>query len=203
MKRIIIIEDHPIVVFNLKQGLHGKDDVQIIETYNSGKSLLSSDLLKEVDLALLDINLPDMNGFEICSFLKSNHPHIKIIGISSFEDYEHISLLLKNGADGYIVKGAKNSEMLEAINIVINGGRYLCDIAKQALNSVNGINDKTVRLTRREQKIIDLASINPDLEFISTEIGEDIENTSKLLTLLNEKINFYNIKVNLITPKVY
>lgn len=103
------------MVFNLKLGLHGYDSVEVVQTYSSGKSLMNSTILEEIDVALLDINLPDLNGFEISKYLKSNFPSIKIIGISSFEDYEHISLLLENGADGYIVKGAKNSQMLDVI----------------------------------------------------------------------------------------
>ncbi|MCA5004948.1 response regulator [Sphingobacterium bovistauri] len=197
MKRIILIEDHPIVVFNLKLGLHGQEEVEIVETYNSGKLLLSSQILQDINLALLDINLPDINGFDICRFLKTNHPHIKIIGISSFEDYEHISLLLENGADGYIVKGAKNSEMLEAIDSVLNGNQYFCQIAKQAIKDAHNENEKFVQLTKREQKIIDLFKTNSDLTFLSEEIGEDAQTTSIFLKLLKEKIEFYNLEITL------
>ena len=201
MKRIIIIEDHPIVVFYLKLGLHGQDGIDVLETYNSGKSLLSSTILDKVDIALLDINLPDLNGFEICKHLKKNHPHIKIIGISSFEDYEHISQLLDNGANGYIVKGAKNSEMIEAINSVLQGNQYLCNIAKSALENSSILNHKSFKLTKKEQQIIELSNIKPCIEFISDGMGEDLESTSIYFKMLQEKINFYNIKVNLAIPE--
>lgn len=200
MKRIIIIEDHPIVVFNLKLGLHGQDDIEVVETYSSGKSLLDSTILSEVDLALLDINLPDLNGFEICKYLKKTHPHIKIIGISSFEDYEHITQLLDNGANGYIVKGAKNSEMIEAINSVLNGNQYLCHTAKTELENTYKLPHKSIKLTKRERQIIELANIKPCIEFISDGMDENIESTKFFFKLLKEKIEFYNINVNLPIP---
>jgi len=203
MKRIIIIEDHPIVVFNLKLGLHGQDGINVVETYNSGKSLLSSSILNEIDVALLDINLPDLNGFEICKFLKENHPHIKIIGISSFEDYEHISQLLEKGADGYIVKGAKNSELIEAINSVLNGTDYLCHIAKAALANKSNLRTKVVKLTKREQQIIELANIKPCIEFISDGLDEDVDSIRIYFKLLKEKISFYHLQVNLVNHEEY
>lgn len=201
MKRIIIIEDHPIVVFNLKLGLHGQDGINVVETYNSGKTLLSSSILNEIDVALLDINLPDLNGFEICKYLKENHPHIKIIGISSFEDYEHISQLLVKGANGYIVKGAKNSELIEAINSVLKGTDYLCHIAKAALANKSNLHTKVVKLTKREQQIIELANIKPCIEFISDGLGEDVDSMRIYFKLLKKKISFYNLQVNLAIPE--
>lgn len=200
MKKIIIIEDHPIVVFNLKLGLHGQDDIEVVETYNSGKSLLDSTILNEVDLALLDINLPDLNGFEICKYLKKTKPHIKIIGISSFEDYEHIMQLLDNGANGYIVKGAKNSEMIEAINNVLSGNQYLCNTAKTELENIYKLSHKSIKLTKRERQLIELANIKPCIEFISDGMNENIESTKIFFKLLKEKIEFYNINVNLPIP---
>ncbi|MGN0002255.1 MAG: response regulator transcription factor [Sphingobacterium composti] len=202
MKRVIIIEDHPIVVFNLKLGLQGQDGIDVVETYNSGSSLLSSKILDEVDIALLDINLPDLNGFEICKYLKANHSNIKIIGISSFEDYDHIAQLLKYGANGYIVKGAKNSEMIEAIKDVLQGKQYLCKIAKSAMDNSNNPINKPIRLTKKEQQIVELANIKPCIEFISDGMGEKKEFMSIYLKLLQEKIEFYNININLPNVKI-
>lgn len=200
MKKVIIIEDHPIVVFNLKLGLHGYDGVVVVETYSSGKSLLNSTILEEIDVALLDINLPDLNGFEISKYLKSNFPSIKIIGISSFEDYEHISLLLENGADGYIVKGAKNSEMLDAIAKVIQGEQYFCNTTQHALDMKAVMGNKVPQLTKREKQLIELANSRPSLEFISQQLGEDLDSTAAFYRLLVEKIDFYNMDVDITVP---
>lgn len=201
MKKVIIIEDHPIVVFNLKLGLHGYEGVEVVETHGSGKSVLASTVLDNIDVALLDINLPDMNGFEICKYLKTNYPSIKIIGISSFEDYEHISLMLENGADGYIVKGAKNSEMLESISLVLQGEQYFCSIAQHALNMKALVGNKEIRLTNREKRLIELTNTKTYLDFISNQLGEDRESTSVYLQLLREKINFYNMDIQFPMPK--
>ncbi len=200
MKKVIIIEDHPIVVFNLKLGLHGFDGVEVVETYSSGKSLMNSTILSDIDVALLDINLPDLNGFEISKYLKTNYPSIKIIGISSFEDYEHISLLLENGGDGYIVKGAKNSEMLEAITKVMQGEQYFCNTAQHTLNMKAIMGNKTPQLTKHEIQLIELANTHPSLEFISQQLGENLDSTAAYYRLLVEKINFYNMDVNISVP---
>lgn len=188
------------MVFNLKLGLHGYDGVEVVQTYSSGKSLMNSTILEEIDVALLDINLPDLNGFEISKYLKSNFPSIKIIGISSFEDYEHISLLLENGADGYIVKGAKNSEMLDAIAKVMQGEHYFCNTAQHALDMKAVMGNKVPQLTKREKQHIELANSHPSLEFISQQLGEDLDSTAAFYRLLVEKIDFYNMDVDITVP---
>ena len=201
MKRIIIIEDHPVVVFNLKIGLNGVDGIEVMETFNSGRAVKNSSALEHIDVALLDINLPDINGFELCQYIHQKYPNIKIIGISSFEDYEHISKFIELGAHGYIVKGAKNSVMVEAINAVLEGKSFYCEIAQQAMNSVQTNISRQIILTKRERKLIELAESKLTIEKISENIEEDLETTKMIFKMLLEKLEFYKIEISFDIPQ--
>lgn len=196
MRKVIIIEDHPIVVFNLKIGLQQYDDIHIVDNFSTGKSLLEFTGLKDIDVALLDINLPDTSGFEICPYLKKVNPHIKIIGYSSFEDYEYINRFMKAGADGYIVKGAKIPTIYEAITKVMNGEFFFCEISSEKLENIHKDNSiPTVKLTKRETQLIELLKANNSLDQISKAIGEDLKTTILIIDMLKEKINFYQLPV--------
>ncbi|UIR57059.1 response regulator transcription factor [Sphingobacterium sp. SRCM116780] len=193
MTRIIIIEDHSIVLFNLKIVLESIPDFEVVDTFSSGKKLFESTGLEKVDVALLDINLPDTDGFFICDYFKNNFPHLKIIGISSFENGEFVSRFLKMGAHGYVVKGTYNKDLVQAIHEVLKGNTFLCKVAQTALNNLHTNNQSQIQLTKREKYILELSSTLDSIKEVAAAIDENEENTRLYLELLEDKINFYRL----------
>src|SRR5690606_40334832 len=98
---VCIVDDHPVVVEGLKSVIGKLDGLQISGVaYNAVDAV---NLLKTVytDVLLLDINLPDISGIELCKKIRKEFPDIKILGISTFSERSYITRMIDNGAQGY------------------------------------------------------------------------------------------------------
>src|SRR5690554_2376541 len=98
MIRVFIVDDHPMVVAGLKALLSQLENIHVVGSAES--AIVTMPLLKiqEPDVLLLDINLPDVNGIDLCKKIKKEHPEIKILGISTFSERSYISRMIANGA---------------------------------------------------------------------------------------------------------
>src|SRR5687768_6987125 len=129
-----------------------KDGNQVISEINSGK---------RPDIILLDINMPEKDGFETALWLKENHPDIRVIALSMHEKETSIIRMLRNGVKGYILKVADPRLLLEAFDAVINKGYHYSDLLTgHLLHSVQR-NERKVHkvweLTEREMLFLKLA----------------------------------------------
>ena len=116
----------------------------------------------QVDLILLDINLPDKSGFEICQELKKEENCPKIIALTMYGNAGYINKMIKARIDGYLLKNTGKEELLKAIQEVIGGGRYF---SKEVMDTLIAgeqqvrspkISDFIQKLTRREKEILQL-----------------------------------------------
>uniref|UniRef100_F4C9I3 Two component transcriptional regulator, LuxR family n=1 Tax=Sphingobacterium sp. (strain 21) TaxID=743722 RepID=F4C9I3_SPHS2 len=157
MIKVIIIDDHPIVIDGLKNLFFTHEDISLVESYKSGKEAIDALKGMDVDVILLDINLPDMNGINLCSDLKRNHPGLKIIALSLHNEHAVIRSMLQNGALGYVIKNAPGDEILEAIRTVARGQKYLCSATRTTMTNAEADQHITVPLiTRREKEVLQL-----------------------------------------------
>lgn len=106
---------------------------------------------QQPDVILMDINLPDQKGTLLCKMVKERYPAIKIIGLSTYDQQPVIRDMLSNGASGYLLKNASKEELIEAIEIVIAGGEYLC---MEAAESLRQRGPQKPIITKREQEIL-------------------------------------------------
>lgn len=127
MKRtsVFIIDDHPLVIEGLQSLLNPLGNIDVVGAANSASNALQWLNENGVDLILLDINLPDMSGVDLCKIIKEKYPQVRILGISTFSDRSFISRMIANGASGYIIKNAPSSEIAEAIKVVMAGNLYM------------------------------------------------------------------------------
>lgn len=193
MVKIIIIDDHPVVLFNLQIVLHAQQDFRVVNTYSSGKALLEATGLQDIDVALLDINLPDIDGFKLCSYLSTYFPHIKIIGISSFDDLEYISHFFKMGAHGYVVKGNSNQNLIDGIQEVLKGNIYLCDRSKEALHVDNTTTHFSIKLTKLEETIVANTVRTISMTDLSNALSISEDQMKIHVEFLKNKIKLYDL----------
>ena len=170
---ILIVDDHPVVSEGVKTLLKDIYFVHVAGTcfdVNSTRQFLNEN--KDVDIILLDINLPDGSGIDLCQEIKKRHENIHIIVLSNFSERSMINKMIENGASGYLLKNADGKELLDAINVVIDGKRYFSEqVTKKLLEPSKG----TIlpKLTRREKEILQLiaegepSSVIPEKLFIS------------------------------------
>jgi len=120
------------------------------------------------DVVLMDINLPDKSGIELCKEVTEKYPAVLVMGLSTFNQHSFIQKMIDNGAAGYVLKNATQNELTETIQTVMKGRQYLSLDAAQMLRG-NQQAERPV-LTRREIEMLDL-------------IAEDMTNNAIAQTL--------------------
>ena len=170
-KKIIIADDHDVIIDGLMALLSIESDVEVVGRANNGIQLLEVVKNKPVDLIILDIEMPEMNGVETAEKLKTNYPDLKILVLTMYNSPDFIASLLRHGVDGYILKNTRKADLLKAIRTVCEGGSfYTPEVTQIMMNSFRKEKKSQTQpeLTPREKDIIRLIAN----EFTSREIGE-------------------------------
>jgi len=108
------------------------------------------------EVLLLDINLPDKSGIDLCKEIKEKYPAIHIVGLSSFNQQSYIQKMMKNGASAYVLKNATREELVEAIETVASGYTFL---SMEASATVRENKDARIPvITRREKEVLILVA---------------------------------------------
>ncbi|RFS22744.1 DNA-binding response regulator [Chitinophaga silvatica] len=158
--RVAITDDHLLVISGVKAMLSPFPQFEIVYESNLPTALMSA--LPEVnpDILLLDIQMPEIDGLELCKMVKKKYPEIRIIALSSFMESHYIKQMLRNGASGYLLKNVNPPKLCKAIETVYAGDQYLDESIKHQLldemltgQKRNGFD---IPLTRREKEILKL-----------------------------------------------
>ncbi|MFS4493104.1 response regulator [Maribacter sp. 2308TA10-17] len=179
MITIAITDDHQMVMQGIETMLRYEPDMVISHKYNTVASTLEGLSNQQPDILLLDINLPDGNGIDLCKKLNDLYPQLKIIALSSFSEIAFVKRILSNGASGYLLKNTSKEELITAFKTVLDGQQYLQpDIQKKLL--LNSLGQKKTasfipKLTRREKEV--LTAISEELT--TQEIADKLFISSK------------------------
>ncbi len=141
-----------MVIEGLKSLLSAYDTLSVTYTFTKGKEAYRFLEDGVCDVVLLDINLPDINGIELCEKLTARNSHIRILGMSTYNDASIIRQMVHKGARGYLLKNASPDELLQAIEQVYDGKTYFGAEVKSIL-AESSLKD-IPHLTRREKEIL-------------------------------------------------
>jgi two-component system, NarL family, response regulator len=122
--RILIVDDHPVVVAGLASMLGTQQGMEVAAAATSGEEALELLRTTPADLLLLDLRMPGMSGIDTLHALRRNKINVRAIILTSFETDEDIYRAVQAGAQGYLLKDARQAEMVEAIRTVHSGKRY-------------------------------------------------------------------------------
>jgi DNA-binding NarL/FixJ family response regulator len=167
MIRIAITEDNAIALKSLEEKLAGFNDILVKHTAKNGSEILEN--LKQnllIDVILMDIEMPVMNGIEATAKIKELYPQIKIVMITIYDDDEYIFNAIKAGADSYILKDTRAEKIYETLTDTLNGGSVMSpSIAIKALQLLKGAahiktsaKQETLLLSDRETEILEQLS---------------------------------------------
>ncbi|RZK93064.1 MAG: response regulator transcription factor [Pedobacter sp.] len=177
--KVLLAEDHNIVRNGIIALLDGEDEINIIADAKNGQEVLdylSSGI--EVDVVLTDINMPDMNGIELITNLRSNFPHIKVLVLTMLDHEKYVIQSLDAGAQGYLLKNVNISEIVFAIKQITSGYKYICtEISIKLLSQLNSRNSlgtnqlkSDVEISKREVEILSLIAQG----YTNSEIAEKL-----------------------------
>ena len=151
---VFIVDDHYMVIEGIRSLLQHERTIEWAGHASNAESCLAFLKQQQPDVILMDINLPDKSGIDLCREVKEKYPSVFIIGLSTFNQQSFIQKMMENGASGYVLKNATQEELTEAIEAVMKGKTFMSEEASQALRK--NISTEVPVLTRREKEVLEL-----------------------------------------------
>lgn len=197
MIKIAIVDDNSFLIHAIKEKLSFFEDVNVKHTSLNGSELLVK--LEEnhnLDLILMDIEMPVLNGIETTQMVKQKYPHIKIIMLTAFDNDEHIFNAIKAGADGYLLKEINPNDLYKGIQETLNGGAAMnpsialktLKLLRNPIDIQNPQDFEEISLTKREVEVLEQLSkglsytvIADNLILSPSTVRKHIENIYKKL----------------------
>lgn len=126
-RKLILADDHALFRSGLKMILEKNPEIEIMAEASCGEEAvrLARDACGSVDLVVLDINMPDMDGIEVAEAIRAFDSAVGILMVTMYEDEAYLKAALKAGANGYVTKQAVNEELITAVNALLDGRTYI------------------------------------------------------------------------------
>ena len=190
MIKVIVVDDHPVVRRGLKQIIEDEPDMEVAgEAINAGECF---SLVRKTDctLVVLDITLPDRNGFDVLKQLKYEHPNLPILILSVHSEDQYGLRFIKAGASGYLMKEGAPEELVSAIRKVNAGGKYVSASLAEKLVSHLDAFDKPPHenLSNREFQILCLIAEGKTPKGIADELCISEKTVSTYRSRIMEKM---------------
>lgn len=170
--KLIIADDHELFRNGLAELLRKHDDIKIVKSVADGLEFM--ELIKspfDADIVLLDITMPNMDGFEVLKQLKNLNSNIKPIVISMHDDGNYIAKCAKMGAYGYLLKNTDESELIVAIRSVANGKKYFsAEISEKMINFMSEQSISENILSNKETEVLGLIAKGLTTKEIATKL---------------------------------
>ncbi len=160
MIKILLAEDHEILRDGLKSLLKDEPDLIVVEEAKNGREVIEKLSITEVDIVIIDINMPVMNGLETTQYLQEHFKNIKVLVLSMLDNDKYLTQMFEAGATGYLLKSTSKEELIYAIKKVAKGSTYVCsqmtlnilDKPRQDTDAV--ASQTTVSLSKRELEVL-------------------------------------------------
>jgi len=156
---VFIVDDHQVVLDGLARMLENAEEIKLAGQAMNGPDALSFLLKNKVDVAIIDINLPGMDGIELCKNIFKYHSGMRVLALTTYNEVSFITRIMKCGASGYLLKNTSGDELIEAIKAAHKGEQYLSKEVQTTLISASfGKKEGAFipKLTRREKEVLKL-----------------------------------------------
>jgi DNA-binding NarL/FixJ family response regulator len=152
---IAIVDDHTLFRNGVANLMKEFDELKVVFEAENGQQMQYA-LAKHpvIDVILMDINMPVMDGYEATAWLKRSHPGVKVLALSMFEDDQAVIKMIKSGACGYVLKESKPRELLEAIKIIHTKGIYINELVSGKLVRSVADADSVADISKKEMDFL-------------------------------------------------
>lgn len=197
-KRILIVDDHPMMRRGLSSAIESELGYEVAYQLETAEQVLENLNDEEIDLMIMDVSLPGMNGIELVKNVIFQRPDQKILVVSRHEESLYAERALRAGAKGYVMKFEGSETMMKAIKKVLRGGIYVSEEISEKLlmNAMQGkkeaVSSPVDVLSDRELEVFELIGRGKS----STEIADQLHLASKTIetyrSRIKEKLSFKN-----------
>jgi len=192
MINVGIVDDHALIISGLAHMLSEQKDCQLIFTAGTAQELMEALTQQVPHVLLLDIELPDVNGLDLCTLLQKQFPSIRIIALTNHDEVVYIKKMMRNGAQGYLLKGTDKNTLITAIKTVSQGQQFIDKQVEIAVVNQTISGKRTtvaVKLTSREQEILALIANEYSNQEIADKLFLSIRTVESHRHSLNQKLN--------------
>lgn len=194
--RLAIIDDHAVVLDGLKTMLNAFANLEVVYTTQSSNQLLTHFQSDIADVLLMDIQMPEINGIDLCKQIVKQYPTVKIIAFTSFDDSNYVKQIFRSGAKGYLLKNSDKHTIVKAIETVMQDEEYMDDSIKKILlqESITGQRRSIfeVPLTKREKEILKLIAEGLSSQEIADKLFISLRTVETHRLNLNQKLDVKN-----------
>ena len=192
--RVMLVDDHDLIRYGLRRLLEDQNGIEVVEEANSGEKALEKVRNAKPDVVLMDINMPGIGGFEATSRMSKSYPESKVIALTVHTEGPLPKRILEAGAAGYLTEGCPVEEMVEAIQKVHKGERYIAPtIAQQlALSMLPGEESIIDALSQRELQVLIMISRGMRTNTISEKLSLSPKTVSTYRKRLHDKLDVSN-----------
>ena len=154
--RVVLVDDHRMLLAGLHMLLQPLEFIAVAATATTGAEALATVAQHRPDVVLLDINLPDQSGIDVCRQLIAQQPGLKVLALTTLQERSYVTRMMQAGAAGYVLKNASPEELTEAITRVHAGKKYFSDEIQDLLLQPEPAVPARPVLTRREREVLQL-----------------------------------------------
>jgi DNA-binding NarL/FixJ family response regulator len=175
--RVVLADDHAVVRKGIREFLESEDDIQVVAEAADGAAAVVVVAKHQPDVAVLDIQMPAMTGIEATRRIKAEHPSVRVLVLTAYDDDPYIFALLQAGASGYVLKTADSSELVHAVRAVHRGESALDPaVAQKVVQQLTsgrplGAQSSAEALTEREVEVLRLAARGLTNKAIGQDLG--------------------------------
>lgn len=194
MMRVLIADDHAIVRKGLRQIAEESGKISVDEAANGQEAL---DKLRQDrwDALVLDISMPGRHGLDVLQAVRDLQPQLPVLILSMHPEEQYAMRVLKAGASGYMNKDTAPGELVQAIQKIVNGGKYIsATLAEKLAYEISGDSDKLPheKLSDREYRVLVMIGAGKSVSQIADELSLSVKTVSTYRSRLLEKMNLHN-----------
>ena len=196
--RVFIADDHAVLRDGLKALVNAQADMEIVGEADNGRSAWQKAKDLAPDVVVMDVAMPDMNGAQATQRLKQACPNIKVLALTAYEDKGYLRLLLKAGADGFLLKRAATEELIQAIRVIAADGAYIDPtLAGKVLSRFIRTpafkdNSNGSELSDREAEVLRLIAWGHSNKEIANQLDISVKTVETYKSRLSEKLELHS-----------
>jgi two-component system, NarL family, response regulator NreC len=197
MTAVLLCDDHTLFREGIKAILRDVPSIDIVGEAEDGRDAVSKAQQLRPDVILMDISMPNLNGFDATAQILGANPKIRILILTMYEEEEVITRCLTAGASGYVLKDAPRADLIHAIDTVKRGGQYLSSRALKKVVKQHVRGERTVatdyeRLSTREREVIKLLADGLTLKEVATRLGLSVKTVDNHKTNMMRKLDLHD-----------
>jgi DNA-binding NarL/FixJ family response regulator len=194
--RVVLADDHALVRQGVRRFLEESDEVTVVAEAEDGERALELVAEHNPDMAIVDIRMPKLSGVDLARRIRAEHPQVKVLVLTAYDDDPYVFALLQAGVDGYVLKTSDSTQLIEAVRQIMRGEPALDPgvvkrLMERAASGRLKLEDDAVveRPTDRELEVVRLAGRGLTNRAIGQELGISDRTVQSHLARVYEKLH--------------